>query len=76
MICSHLDNIFFEVSRKTTLWNGSGKKISLPAEIFARLQNLLHPSHTSPCFNSDVPDSGEVTSLLILSMGVVFPILV
>lgn len=74
MICSHLGNIFFEVSRKRTLRNGSGKKkISLPAEIFARLQNLLYPSHTSACFSSEVPDS-ETTSELIFSIGVAFSI--
>lgn len=38
------------------------KKISLRAEFFARLQDLLHSSHTSPCFSSDVPDSEEAAT--------------
>lgn len=44
------------------------EEISLPAEIFARLQ-YLHPSHTSPCFSSDVPDNNEAAPVLIFSIG-------
>lgn len=75
LVSSHLGNIFFEVSRRQRCGMVQ-EKISLPAEIFARLQNLLHPSHTSPCFSSDVPDNSEATSVFIFSMEVVFSILV
>lgn len=56
-IYSHLGKVFFDISRRHC--GIVLKKISLPAEIFVRLQDLLHPSHTS-CFSSDVPDSNAI----------------
>lgn len=72
---SYLGNIFVDVSRKTTLWNGSGKK-SLCLQKFLLGCNICTLPTYLPCFSSDVPDSSEAPPVLIVSIRVVFSILV